>query len=180
MSLLGGVVRATLRAGYWTGDRALHRLEAMCSRGRVLNVGAGDHQFGERCDVRAELFPDYLCDFEAVAVGQVPMSFPLFDTVLMSDVLEHFRWDRAALGLAYKLLRPGGRIIVRSPSMHSWGQLSFSLRGKPMSENPGTKHVRDGYTACALKMRLCDAGFVKIRRASPFFSEELVMVGHKR
>lgn len=196
MSIHGRVISFSLRAPGWSGNRAWPRLEKLC-RGRVLNVGAGAHRFGETCDIKVgprgyvcaklDLLqgtndPKYLCNFEAVAVGQVPAPFPLssFDTVLMSDVLEHMVMDKGALALAYQLLNLGGEIVVRTPSMHSWSQLSFSLRGKPMVEKPGTTHVRDGYTACALKMRLRDVGFRDIRRVSPYLSEELVMVGVKR
>lgn len=175
MSIHGWVITGFVRASGWSGMRAWPRLEKLC-KGRVLNVGCGAHLFGERCDSNPVHSPDYLVDFSKTDIDTYRAPF---DTVLMSDVIEHLVDDRGALALAYRLLSAGGRIVVRTPSMHSWSQLSFSLRGKPMVERPGTKHVRDGYTTCALKLRLRDAGFKEVRRVSPFLSEELVMVAMK-
>jgi len=44
---------------------------------------------------------------------------PSFDTILYVDVLEHIEDDRQQVGIAAKLLRPAGHLIVMSPA-HQW------------------------------------------------------------
>ena len=51
----------------------------------------------------------------AATLGQLPPT-KMFDTVIYIDVLEHIEHDRAELTDVLARLRPGGRIVVLSPS----------------------------------------------------------------
>lgn len=68
-----------------------------------------------------------------------PLSFPdnSFDHVIMFQVIEHIRNDRAMIAEIYRVLRPGGRLIISTPN-------------KPMSLTRNPWHVRE-YTAAEFR-----------------------------
>lgn len=77
-----------------------------------------------------------------------------FDVVISSDVLEHIADDRAALGEWYRLLRPGGMLVLFVPAhMFLWSPHDVANR-----------HQRR-YTRIELEQKVRDAGFV-IERVS--------------
>lgn len=49
----------------------------------------------------------------------VPLSRETYDAVLMLDVLEHLKYDRASVEVAVSLLKPGGILICTAPA-HMW------------------------------------------------------------
>jgi SAM-dependent methyltransferase len=49
----------------------------------------------------------------------VPLSRETYDAVLMLDVLEHLKYDRASVEVAVSLLKPGGILICTVPA-HMW------------------------------------------------------------
>ena len=51
--------------------------------------------------------------------GDVPLSRESYDAVLMLDVLEHLKYDRASVEVAASLLKPGGILICTVPA-HMW------------------------------------------------------------
>jgi SAM-dependent methyltransferase len=56
-------------------------------------------------------------------LGALPEDVPLargsYDAVLMLDVLEHLKYDRASVEVAASLLKPGGILICTAPA-HMW------------------------------------------------------------
>jgi 2-polyprenyl-3-methyl-5-hydroxy-6-metoxy-1,4-benzoquinol methylase len=58
-----------------------------------------------------------------VKLGALPENVPLsresYDAVLMLDVLEHLKYDRASVEVAASLLKPGGILICTVPA-HMW------------------------------------------------------------
>jgi len=53
-----------------------------------------------------------------------------FDVCVMADVIEHVRDPRAFLNQVYEVLRPGGIVVVATPSLDSWS--SRLMRNKWM------------------------------------------------
>jgi 2-polyprenyl-3-methyl-5-hydroxy-6-metoxy-1,4-benzoquinol methylase len=49
----------------------------------------------------------------------VPLARQSYDAVLMLDVLEHLKYDRASIEVAAGLLKPGGIVICTAPA-HKW------------------------------------------------------------
>jgi len=49
----------------------------------------------------------------------VPLARQNYDAVLMLDVLEHLKYDRASIEVAASLLKPGGIVICTAPA-HMW------------------------------------------------------------
>lgn len=61
-------------------------------------------------------------DFIVGRMEDVPLPSASFDLVLALDVLEHLDDDAAGLGEAFRLVRPGGLLVVTVPALPSlWG-----------------------------------------------------------
>lgn len=85
----------------------------------MLNIGSGQRPFGEpwiNIDSQVKWNPHLCCD--ANELGD-HFSEGSVDTIVMHHVLEHFGCGEAdgILHLCYKLLRPGGSLIVCVPNM---------------------------------------------------------------
>ncbi|HLB22841.1 MAG TPA: class I SAM-dependent methyltransferase [Dehalococcoidia bacterium] len=52
-----------------------------------------------------------------LAVGEhLPFPDDSFDVVVLNEVIEHVHDDRATMGEAYRVIRPGGRIVIYAPN----------------------------------------------------------------
>lgn len=88
------------------------------------------------------------------ATQPMPFAGNTFDAVTALDVIEHNEDDLAILADSYRLLKPGGHIIVTVPAfMWLWSH-----------NDDINAHVRR-YTAAELRRKLTQAGF-KVRRLS--------------
>jgi len=80
-----------------------------------------------------------------------------FDLILSVDVMEHIVDDGAVFRNFYKSLKPGGMLLISTPSdqggsdVHEKDQSSFI-----------EEHVRDGYSITEIMDKLSEAGFKKI------------------
>lgn len=138
--------------GWVNGTRATeqqHAFHLANLRGRVLNVGCNDDagelgRFGVNVDVMSgkdpwtgrELKADIIAD-----ARRLPASLNgNFDTVVLSDILEHFEDSEAvkALKRAKDCLRPGGRITVSVPE-------DYSDPNKRDNFTPGQKYTKGVY-----------------------------------
>jgi len=57
-----------------------------------------------------------LPNIEQASAECLPYRDESFDVVLLHEVLEHVRDDRAAVTEAYRVLRPGGHIVIFAPN----------------------------------------------------------------
>ncbi len=98
----------------------------------------------------------------------LPFEAETFDKVLLSEVLEHIRDDRAALRSIYRLLKPGGLLAISVPHARYpfwWDPINRTVTGvggRPIREGPivgiWTNHERL-YLPSELAQRLIAAGF---------------------
>ncbi|SHK30921.1 class I SAM-dependent methyltransferase [Rhodothermus profundi] len=162
----------------WYVRRALRRIFARWPtdrRVRVLDAGTG---FGQYAYYVARRYPqaevvgvDLKTDYLEQArrfVARTPVADRVrflqddltrlqtegpFDLILAVDVLEHIEDDLAVLRNFARVLRPGGYVIINTPSdqggsdVHAPGQQSFI-----------DEHVREGYSRELLEARLGEAG----------------------
>ncbi|OGI09892.1 MAG: hypothetical protein A2Y40_08520 [Candidatus Margulisbacteria bacterium GWF2_35_9] len=57
--------------------------------------------------------PDYLCNAESI-----PVSDSKFDIVLMTEVLEHLENPRVVLTEVFRILKPGGKLVITVPFLY--------------------------------------------------------------
>jgi SAM-dependent methyltransferase len=86
--------------------------------------------------------------FAAAVVDSLPFPNDLLDTVLFLEVLEHLEDDGAALREIWRVLRPGGKLVVSVPV-------------PPGEVNEGSEwgHKREGYELSAIVHLLTVNGF---------------------
>lgn len=134
------------------------RLLDLPSRSRVLDLGCA-FGFGTRL-----LLPKYAAfghDLDARYVERASRSLPnvqftqgeaaaipypnaFFDGVLVLDVLEHVPYEKPVLDEIYRVLRPGGRLVISVPNrglLEGWDSLNvyrrlFGERRPPPTDDP--------------------------------------------
>jgi SAM-dependent methyltransferase len=138
--------------------------------GRVLDVGSGFGFFLK--SLQEEGYQPYgleVSDYArqrareytaAPIVGQTaerdfPFEPGFFDAVTMFDVIEHIEDYPSTLAECKRTLRPGGRILVMTPSGHS---IARFLLGRHWSWHKDPTHVHM-FTPGSLVSALRDAGF---------------------
>jgi SAM-dependent methyltransferase len=109
-------------------DTSIRRWLAEQANGRVLDVGCADAQMRQYLSSSSEYVG---LDYPSTAVGwygtrpqvfgdaaSLPFSHDCFDAVMLLDVLEHLPDLTLALNEAHRVLKPGGRLIVKVPCLY--------------------------------------------------------------
>ncbi len=142
-------------------DKVEKLLDLGCGDGNHLNYlkKYGKFIFGSDYNltrlVRANLrFPDatlFLAD-----LLEYPSKQNFFDLIFFHHVIEHISDDMKALDTIYKILSPGGLLILGTPNEGaSWWQFAYKVQPTMLEQ---TDHVQF-YTANSLKLKLEKAGF---------------------
>jgi len=66
----------------------------------------------EYANIDASTEPDYLCDATAI-----PAEDGSFDGAILAEVLEHVREPKAVLAESFRVLKPGGKLLITVPFM---------------------------------------------------------------
>jgi SAM-dependent methyltransferase len=102
-------------------DGTVERLAAELS-GSVLDFGCGDrphrHLFPD--SVGADLPGNPLAEIEIRPDGTLPVPDDSFDSVLSIEVLEHVEDPQTYLSECFRVLRPGGRLLLTTPFAFVW------------------------------------------------------------
>ncbi len=130
---------------------------------RFLDIGCGTgfnitylHQLGYNQVIGLDFSPDALayCHSRQLKVlicgsaEQLPIQPACYDIILTLDILEHLKEDRSALSEIFRVLRPGGSLIIFVPAF----QFLWSFQDE-------ISHHRRRYTAAELKEKVVQAGF---------------------
>jgi SAM-dependent methyltransferase len=83
---------------------------------------------------------------------------PDIDLILSVDVMEHIEDDRAVFRNFERSLKPGGFVLINTPS-----DLGGSDVGSGCEESFIGEHVRDGYNRAELEQKLRDAGLQPVK-----------------
>ena len=151
----GGSLKATKdRAELSVGSRLIASIVAdlygkalpVHATGRLLDMGCGQVPFyaAYRNHIEEAVCIDWAnsphriehLDMECDLTGEIPLPDASFDTILLSDVLEHLPDPRLCWQEIERLLRPGGKLIMNVPFYY------------PLHEEPND-HYR--YTRFALE-----------------------------
>jgi 2-polyprenyl-3-methyl-5-hydroxy-6-metoxy-1,4-benzoquinol methylase len=172
-----------------TADHYLDLLAAagVKPRGQLLEIGCGQGNFLRQAanrgfDVTGVEYSSFACERARanldgrgrVLQGEITVLAPetaAYDVCVLCDVIEHVRDPRAFLGEIVRLLRPGGTLLVVTPSLDSW---SARLLGSRWMEYKAEHLVY--YSAATLRHQLTGAGFeqVTIKRGTKKLSLEYV------
>jgi SAM-dependent methyltransferase len=90
-------------------------------------------------------------------ITDYPMCDDVFDVIFFNHALEHIPDDAAALAEVYRILKPGGLLILGVPNEGAWfWQLAYRLQPETLRTSD---HVHF-YTADTIAARCHSAGFV--------------------
>lgn len=128
-----GIRRWAVRCAAHLLRRRWAHLPAGSAGGRLLDVGCGAGAFLlwaksvgwdvagiDRSSIGAGRARERGLDVHCGSIEDAPWPGGSFDLVRMSHVLEHMEEPQAALESARRLLRAGGRLIIRVPDVGSW------------------------------------------------------------
>jgi SAM-dependent methyltransferase len=155
-------------------------LEVGCARGTVSHFlrsagGSWVHADTDRSNVGAAI--TLIKD----GVLQIPpdvLPFPdaTFDVIVSLDYLEHVQDDQSALSELWRVLKPGGRLLISTPTT---GPRFLLNKIKPLIGLTLDKygHVREGYDLEQLNSRLRQQGYSILASStySRFFTELIEM-----
>lgn len=99
---------------------------------------------------------------QADVVQGLPFASQQFDVVLMSELIEHLPSGPPVLRECYRVLRPGGAIVVTTPNQWDMRRVVASLSGQVWSGHADPTHI-NLYTPLRLAHELRMAGFVGVR-----------------
>ena len=91
-------------------------------------------------------------DVHLVAGPRLPFADAEFDRVVVVDMLEHVEDDHAFALEVFRILKPGGRLVVNTPHLKDTPLRRLRHRLGQTDERHG--HVRAGYTASSLQALL--------------------------
>lgn len=151
------------RRKYW-----LHHLER--GNGRLLEIGCGDgsrlaalRELGWRVEGQ-EIDPKAVqhCLTKGLQVHEgslesLTIEEGSFDIILMSHVLEHVHRPKEFLKICFRLLKPGGRLVLSTPNANSLGHKIYRHYWRPL-EAP--RHIIV-YTPRAISNLLQESGFTR-------------------
>jgi SAM-dependent methyltransferase len=132
------------------------------SRGRLLDMGCGQvplygvyHDLVQEnicIDWAGSLHPSIHLDYEVDLGGKLPFSDNNFDTILLTDVLEHIAEPHCLVSEIARLLQEKGKLIMGVPFFYC------------LHEDP---HDYYRYTEYALR-RFCDLNGLKVLELEPY------------
>jgi ubiquinone/menaquinone biosynthesis C-methylase UbiE len=141
-----------------------HALDAGCGRGlytrillqRAAKVTALDYSANCVDAMQRRLGHLDQLSLHRGSADNLPFANEQFDVVTHCEVLEHINDDRKVLSELYRVLEPGGRLIISVP-----------VPPAPIVDH---EHVREGYTFEQITTLLEEAGFEVLRHQYCMFS----------
>ena len=167
----------------WHVKRELRSLLSGNTPKRVYDAGCGFGQYSYFCaskfpltsvyavDVKKEQIDDCTIFFRKAGIANASFSVEdltqivhenQFDLAISVDVMEHIPDDIGVFRNLYRSLRPGGKLLVNTPS-----DLGGSDAHGPGDESFIEEHARNGYGVEEIRTKLLSVGFTvdKIRFA---------------
>lgn len=109
-------------------------------------------------------------DVYQISGEETPFADDEFDVVALVDFLEHIPDDQAFVHELYRMIKPGGRVIINVPHIKNSLLRKVRLALGQTDEKHG--HLRPGYTVDGLRQLLGDEFTIESSKTySKFFSE---------
>jgi SAM-dependent methyltransferase len=149
-------------------------LDALPRETRVLDAGCGEgvlvDEYADRLAISG-VDANYASSRVVTAsLTALPCATESFDRALCLDVLEHLQYEDQPRALAelYRVLRPGGELLVSVPNLaHLQSRVQFLLRGRLIRTASESKHPGDRPVVEYLHLGT-RAGFTLIARQGIF------------
>jgi SAM-dependent methyltransferase len=163
------VITAVMRQHIVAAGEKAHVLEIGCGNCNVLSHLS--RNMGEKTWIGGDLFIEGLLrsrervNLPVVQLDAYSLPFETsLDAVCMFDVLEHLRDDAEILAEAYRVLKPGGKIVVTVPAYQGlWSYFDEA------------SHHQRRYSRAQLRQKLTEPGF-KIDMISYYMATLLPLV----
>ncbi|RPI02484.1 MAG: methyltransferase domain-containing protein [Ignavibacteriae bacterium] len=119
------------QAAYCWVPRDVRVLDVGCGVGETLayHASRGCRAYGLEVDENVKHIADSLG--LTIAIGTLesnPFEPDFFDVITMDQVVEHVSEPVSTLKEAFKILKPGGRVILSTPNSRGWGRTVFGRR----------------------------------------------------
>ncbi|HUI30864.1 MAG TPA: glycosyltransferase [Candidatus Acidoferrales bacterium] len=125
----------TLDVGCNVGTMSIE-MAKRCS-GKVVGIDV-DPKVIAKAQQRAASFGLSNCEFMPASATELPFANATFDRILLADVLEHVIDDLGIIKECFRVMKPGGKLIINAPRPNY-----STLFNKAWIRSIG--HVRDGY-----------------------------------
>lgn len=104
-----------------------HRIEEYIWRRKVLDIGCGDDKISPEA-----VTLDYACEDVSIKANalSIPMPDNSFDTVHASHILEDIEGTHDALREWFRVLKPGGHLIILCPHKSYYPNIGHPLVNK--------------------------------------------------
>ena len=149
-------------------------LDAVSPGTRVLDAGCGEgvlvDEYAGRLAIEG-IDPNYGSDrVRTASLTELPFPEATFDRALCLDVLEHLTFEEQPRALAelFRVLRPGGELLVSIPNLaHLQSRVHFLLQGRLIRTASEFKHPGDRPAVDYIELAR-RAGFVLTARRGIF------------
>ena len=88
----------------------------------------------------------------------IPLSSESVDVIFASDVLEHLVNPNVFVGELYRVLRPGGYLVLDTPNLASWHNIFALVIGLQPFSGPNITNMEDSDLALVREMHRTDQG----------------------
>ncbi len=159
--------------------RPMKRILRQYARGSLIDIGCGERPFYDLLKGRISNYVgvdhqetphDINCADIISSAYNIPVDNESFDTILISQVIEHLEEPNEAFNEMYRIIRKGGKVILSWPFLY------------PMHEEPRDFYR---YTPYTIEYIANKTGF-KVIQIAPvsgffitFFSFLSIFIGHK-
>jgi ubiquinone/menaquinone biosynthesis C-methylase UbiE len=153
--------------GCGAGAPFLHHVESRLTSGIGLDEYVGESKNGKISVVRADI------------TASLPLEGGQFDHVTMLAVLEHLEQPRKVLAEGYRLLLPGGSLIMTWPSSLVDPILEVLTRIGMVNDELGFEQHQPRIPGAKLREMLQEIGFGKIENGTFELGLNNWLVAHK-